>query len=339
MIRAGIIGVTGYTGLELLRILKIHPEVELTMLISGKSAGRFMNEILPYSLDDRKIEEFEPQEIEDNCDVVFTALPSGISYELAKKLRNVRIIDLSADFRFDDPETYKKWYSKGLDEYSTFERVYGLSEIYRAKIKTSKIIGNPGCYPTSVLLALAPLLKSNLLIDDVIFVDSKSGVSGAGKKETLEYSFAEIDQGLKPYSAVSHRHVPEMEQEIQKLSGRNLKVVFTPHLIPMIRGILSTIYIKTDLSLNEAYKLYRDFYNNEKFVHILEPGIYPSTKWTYGSNHVFISLAKDERSNILVLMSVLDNLVKGAAGQAVQNMNIMFSITEWMGLDFNPIYP
>lgn len=339
MIRAGIIGVTGYTGLELLRILKVHPKVEVTMLISRKSTGRIMNEMLPYSLENRKVEEFDPQKIENNCDVVFMALPSGVSYELTQTLKNVRIIDLSADFRFDNPEIYKKWYSKDLGNYFTFERVYGLPEIHRDKIRVSRIVGNPGCYPTSVLIALAPLLKNNLLIDDVIFVDSKSGVSGAGKKETLEYSFSEVDQGLKPYGVIKHRHVPEMEQEIQKLSGQNLKVVFTPHLVPMVRGILSTIYVKTNLSLDETHKLYKDFYNREKFIHVLEPGVYPTTKWTYGSNHVFISLAKDERTNTLVLMSALDNLVKGAAGQAVQNMNIMFSIDECTGLDLKPIYP
>ena len=340
MIRGGIIGVTGYTGLELLRLLKNHPRVKLTTFVSRKSSGKNLNEILPFSFEDSKLNELDFQKIAENCDVIFTALPAGVSYEVAKELKNTtRIIDLSADFRFDDPEVYRKWYSKRLIGYEKFERVYGLSEIYREEIVNAKIVANPGCYPTSVLLALAPLLKNNLLLDEIIYVDSKSGVSGAGKKESIEYSFSEISGGLKPYSVIKHRHVPEMEQEISNLSKKKFRVIFTPHLVPMIRGILSTIYVKTSLTMKEVNELYNDFYHKEKFVHILKPGIYPSTKWVYGSNHVFISIVKDEETGILILISVIDNLTKGAAGQAVQNMNIMFSIPEETGLYFNPIYP
>jgi len=339
MIRVGIIGATGYTGLELVRILSNHPNVKMTFLSSKSFAGKRMSDVYPFSFRDKILEELNFEEISKNCDVVFTALPAGVSYEIAKELKDVRIIDLGADFRFDDPTIYEEWYSKKLSGYDPTERVYGLPELYREKIKDAKIIGNPGCYPTSVLLATIPLLKNGLLNEETIIVDSKSGVSGAGRKESIDYSFSELSGNLKAYNVAKHRHVPELEQEMFKLHGKKLRVVFVPHLVPMVRGIFSTVYVKTDSSLDEIYKLYREFYRKEKFIHVLQPGVYPSTKWTYGSNHAFISMAKDDRTNTLILMSVIDNLIKGASGQAVQNMNIMFSIAEDIGLSFNPIYP
>ncbi|ACR78822.1 MULTISPECIES: N-acetyl-gamma-glutamyl-phosphate reductase [Kosmotoga] len=339
MIRVGIIGATGYTGLELVRILTNHPDVKITFLSSRSFAGKKLNDVYPFSLKNETLEEIDPEKISKNCDVVFTALPAGVSYEIARKLKDVRIIDLGADFRFDDPAVYEEWYSKKLPDYDPTERVYGLTELYREKIKNARFVGNPGCYPTSVLLATAPLLKNGSLDEETIIVDSKSGVSGAGKKESIDYSFSELSGSLKAYNVSKHRHVPEMEQEMSKLCGKRLKLVFTPHLVPMVRGILSTIYVKTDLSLDEVYELYREYYGKEKFIHVLQPGVYPSTKWTYGSNHAFISMAKDDRTDTLILISVIDNLVKGASGQAVQNMNVMFSLAEDAGLSFNPIYP
>lgn len=339
MIRVGIIGATGYTGLELLRILTNHPNVKITFLSSRNFAGKKLNDVYPFFLEDKVLEEIDFEKISRNCDIVFTALPAGVSYGIAKKLNNTKVIDLGADFRFDDPTVYEKWYSKKLADYDPSERVYGLTELYREKIKNAKFVGNPGCYPTSVLLAVAPLLKNGLLDEETVIIDSKSGVSGAGKKESIDYSFSELNESLKAYNVAKHRHVPEMEQEMSKLYGKRLKLVFTPHLAPITRGILSTIYLKTTSSLNEIHKLYKEFYAEEKFVHVLQPGIYPSTKWSYGSNHVFISMAKDDRTDMLILISVIDNLVKGAAGQAVQNMNLIFSLSEETGLCFNPIYP
>ena len=338
-VRAGIIGATGYTGLELVRILKGHPHVDITYLASKNFAGKSMDQVYPFTMEEILLEEINADKIKSNCDVLFTALPSGASYELTKEIGAVKVIDLGADLRFDDPSVYEKWYSKKLAGYEKNKRAYGLVELCRNEIKQVSFVGNPGCYPTCVLLSLAPILKEGLLCESEIFVDAKSGVSGAGRKEEVEYSFCEIDESLKAYNPVTHRHVPEMEEQMKRLSNKDVTVIFVPHLVPMIRGILSTVYVKSNLSTEEAYALYCEFYKEEKFIHVLKPGIYPSTKWSYGSNHFFVSFAKDERTNTLILIGVLDNLVKGASGQAVQNMNLLFSLPEDSGLEFNPIYP
>ncbi|PLV60391.1 N-acetyl-gamma-glutamyl-phosphate reductase [Thermotoga sp. KOL6] len=339
MIKVGIIGATGYTGLELLRILKNHPDVRITYLSSKTYAGKKMSEVYPSTLEDTVLEEFNPEKISKLCDVVFTALPAGVTYGLVQKMENVKIIDLGADFRFDDPNTYKEWYGSELEKYDEINRVYGLPELYRESIKKAGIVGNPGCYPTSVILALTPALKYGLVDSDTIVVDAKSGVSGAGRKEKMDYLFSEINENLRPYNVAKHRHVPEMEQELKKISDRDVRVIFTPHLVPMTRGILSTIYVKTNVSLEEIHRAYLSFYKKEPFVHVLPPGVYPSTKWCYGSNHVFIGMQIERRTNMLILMSAIDNLVKGASGQAVQNMNIMFGLDESKGLEFTPVYP
>lgn len=338
-VRVGIVGATGYTGLELLRILKNHPYVEIVYLASRSSAGKPINQVYPFTMQEFLLEEIDIGKIKKDCDILFTALPSGASYELVRELEDIKIIDLGADLRFDDPSIYEKWYSKRLTDYDKKKRTYGLVELYRDEIKKVNLVGNPGCYPTCVLLSLAPILKQNLLREKEIFVDAKSGVSGAGRKEEVEYSFCEIDESLKAYNPVTHRHVPEVEEQVRKLSGEEVKIIFVPHLVPMIRGILATIYLKTDLTVQDAYKLYSEFYKKERFIHILKPGVYPSTKWSYGTNHVFISFAKDDRTNTLILIGVLDNLVKGASGQAVQNMNLLFSLPEDSALEHNPIYP
>ncbi|MGB9821068.1 MAG: N-acetyl-gamma-glutamyl-phosphate reductase [Pseudothermotoga sp.] len=338
-IRAGIVGATGYTGMELLRILKNHPNVQITYVSSKSFSGKSINEVHPFTLQDKVLEDVNAKKIAVDCDVLFTALPSGASYELVKELSSMKVVDLGADLRFDDVSIYERWYVKKLAGYDRTKRAYGLPELYRNEIRQVNLVGNPGCYPTCVLLSVAPLLKEGLLSDKNIFVDAKSGVSGAGKKEELEYSFCEINENLKAYNPVIHRHVPEMEEQMKKLFGDEVTVTFVPHLVPMTRGILSTIYLKSDLNVDEVYKLYCDFYEAERFIHVLKPGIYPSTKWSYGSNHMYISFAKDERNNTLIIIGVLDNLVKGASGQAVQNMNLLFSIPENTGLESNPFYP
>ncbi|MCD6552076.1 N-acetyl-gamma-glutamyl-phosphate reductase [Thermotoga sp.] len=339
MIRVGIVGATGYTGLELFRLLKKHPSAEIIYMSSRTYAGKRLDEVYPSTLEEAILEDFDARRISESCDVVFTALPAGVSYGLTMELQNVKIIDLGADFRFDDVSTYTKWYGSNLERYDTTERVYGLPELYRDSIKNARIVGNPGCYPTSVILALAPVLKTGLVETDTIVVDSKSGVSGAGRKEKLDYIFSEVNENLKPYNVAKHRHVPEMEQELRKISGKDVKVIFTPHLVPMTRGILSTIYVKVSKSLKEIHETYLEFYREEPFVHVLPPGVFPSTKWCYGSNHVFIGMQMEERTGTLILMSAIDNLVKGASGQAIQNMNIMFNLEETEGLESLPIYP
>lgn len=338
-IRAGVIGATGYTGMELLRILKNHPYVEITYLGSKNFSGKLMKELYPFTLNEILLEDIDANKLRKKCDVIFTALPSGTSYELVKELDGLKAIDLGADLRFDDPSIYERWYSKKLADYDKNRRAYGLVELYRDEIRQVDFVGNPGCYPTCVLLSVAPILKEGVLCEREIFVDAKSGVSGAGRKEEVEYSFCEIDENLKAYNPINHRHVPEMEEQMKKISNKDITVTFVPHLIPMIRGILSTVYVKTDLNIEQVYKLYCEFYAEEKFIHVLKPGVYPSTKWSYGSNHFFVSFTKNERTNTLVLIGVLDNLVKGASGQAVQNMNLLFSLPEDCGLYYNPIYP
>ncbi len=338
-IRVGIIGATGYTGLELVRILKNHPHVNITYLASKSFAGEPMNQHFPFITGKFMLEEIDLEKIKSNCDVLFTALPSGASYELIKELEGIKVIDLGADLRFDDPSVYEKWYSKKPLDYDEKKRAYGLAELYRDQIRQVDFVGNPGCYPTCVLLSLAPILRQNLLSGKEIVVDAKSGVSGAGRKQEVEYSFCEVDENLRAYNPIVHRHVPEIEEQVKKLSGEEISITFVPHLVPMIRGILTTIYLKTDLTAEDAKKLYCEFYKNERFIHILKPGVYPSTKWSYGTNHVFISFVKDDRTNTLVLMGVLDNLVKGASGQAVQNMNILLSLPEDTALEINPVYP
>ncbi|MDI6862876.1 MAG: N-acetyl-gamma-glutamyl-phosphate reductase [Pseudothermotoga sp.] len=337
-IKVGIVGVTGYTGLELLRILSNHPHVEVTYLSSKSFVGKSLKDVYPFELDETVLQDIEVERFED-CDVLFTALPAGVSYELVKDLKNTKVIDLGADFRFDDPSLYEKHYGKKLSNYETCERAYGLTELNREKIKNAKFVGNPGCYPTAVLLATAPLAKNDALGTSEIFVDAKSGVSGAGRKQDESYTFCELNENLKPYNLVDHRHVPEMEEKLEALFKKKINVVFAPHLIPMNRGILCTIYLKTSLSIKEAQELYCEFYKDEFFVHVLPIGTYPATKWCLGTNHVFLSLAKDERTDTLIVVSTLDNLMKGASGQAVQNMNVMFCFEEQTALKFKAVHP
>lgn len=341
MVRVGVLGATGYTGLELVRLLKRHPYVELTYLSSQSFADKTFSDVYPHANFDRRLNRIDLNEIVDKCDLVFTALPAGTSYEIAVYLaeKGLKVIDLGADFRFDDPEIYETWYGQRID-YKGFHRVYGLTELYRDEIRKADIVGNPGCYPTSVIIAAAPILKTGLWRDSTLIVDSKSGVSGAGRSSKLDHSFSEVNEAVKPYKVADHRHVPEMEQELSKLLGRPTNVVFTPQLVPITRGILSCIYLSgIEASLDDLLTLYGDFYKYEEFVHILPKGVYPSTKWVMGSNYAFISIAKDERTKTTVVLSVIDNLVKGASGQAVQNMNVLLGFDEKTGLDIEPLFP
>ncbi|ADD03387.1 N-acetyl-gamma-glutamyl-phosphate reductase [Thermoanaerobacter italicus Ab9] len=344
MVKVGIFGATGYTGVELIRILSKHEKVEIKYLSSQSYNTIAISDVYSSLLGfcDRVLEEVDFERAMSECDVIFTALPSGHASKIAREAvkKGIKVIDLGADFRFDDYSIYKEWYSGEYDGYDGIKRVYGLPEIYRDDIKEAQVVGNPGCYPTSVILGLMPLLK-NGIIEGKIIVDSKSGVSGAGRSPSQNNIYAECNENIKAYNVAKHRHIPEMEQELSKIFGERVSVVFTPYLAPMTRGILSTMYckLKKDIDVNTVYDIYADFYKKEYFIKVLKPGHYPATKSVYGSNFCHIGFEVDKRTNTLIVMSAIDNLVKGASGQAVQNMNIMFGIQENTALDIIPIYP
>ncbi|OAT80317.1 N-acetyl-gamma-glutamyl-phosphate reductase [Desulfotomaculum copahuensis] len=346
MIKAGVIGATGYAGAELVRLLSGHPEVELSGLTSRNYAGRPFWEVYPhlYKYVDPVCAEQDVPALVAQSDVVFTALPHGHAMAVAKETlaQGKALIDLGADFRFRDAATYESWYKVEHTARELIARaVYGLPEIHREEIKVARLVGNPGCYPTSAILGLAPLLKEGWLEPDSIIIDSKSGVSGAGRGLSLNTHYCEVNESIKAYGVAGHRHTPEIEQELSALAGRQLTVSFTPHLTPMLRGILSTIYgrLTRPLSGGQAHALYRDFYAGERFVRVLPPGMLPATKAVAGSNHCDLGVVVDGRTGRVVVVSAIDNLIKGAAGQAVQNMNIMSGLPEDTGLCGPGVYP
>jgi len=325
--KVSVIGATGYTGAELVRILSRHPEVELVSITSQTFAGKKISEIYPFLID----------KIASSSSFVFTALPHKTSMEIVGELylRGKRVVDLSADFRLKDPALYEKWYGVSHSKRKLLhEAVYGLPELYREKIREARLVANPGCYPTSIILALAPLLKSHLIKEESIIVDAKSGVTGAGRKLTLATHFPEINENFYPYKVEGHRHLPEMEQELSRLAGTQVKVTFVPHLAPLNRGILSTCYasLKRYTKVEKILRIYRDFYKDEPFVEILEKGKVPRITDVATSNRCRIGLAVDERTDRIIVISAIDNLGKGASGQAVQNMNIMCGFKEDEGL-------
>lgn len=340
MLKAGIIGATGYTGLALISTLISHPDVEISLITSNTHKGKKVSDIFPL-LRGRFEHVLAPtnEDHKGKCDVYFLCLPHGTSMETAKSLFDGKalIVDLSADFRFEDVATYEGAYIPHTAKELLPHAVFGLPEIYRAAIRGSKLIGNPGCYPTSAILALYPLLKAGLLGGD-IFVDSKSGVSGAGREAKLGSLFCEVSEGFKPYGVGVHRHEPEIQKEVSKLS--NLKVMFVPHLLPMNRGILTTIYgkLKTPSTTKELLDLFTQTYTGEPFVRIMPEGGYPDTRFVRFSNYIDIGLKAFDDGRIVIL-SAIDNLVKGASGQAVQNMNIAVDIEETTGLTGLPQYP
>jgi len=346
VVKVSIIGATGYTGAELVRFLARHPEVELVALTSQSYIGERFTDIYPSlkKYTDLLCSEQDIPKLAAESDVIFTALPHGLSMDVVAEAARAgkRVIDLGADYRLDDAGVYEEWYKvKHTTPELLPEAVYGLPEINREKIRGARIIGNPGCYPTSVILGLAPLLKNGLIKTDTIIIDSKSGVSGAGRTLNLGAHYAECNENIKAYNIGKHRHLSEIEQELGKLAGTKLTVSFTPHLTPMTRGILSTIYASLDrpLQQDEATALYGEFYGDEPFVRVLPAGQLPQTKWVAGSNYCDIAITVDSRTNRVVITSAIDNLVKGASGQAVQNMNIMCGLPEDMGLDYPGLYP
>lgn len=345
-LKVGIVGGTGYTGVELLRLLAIHPHVELAVITSRGEAGMPVADMFPSLRGYVDLAFTDPASADlSACDVVFFATPHGVAMSQAQALldANVKIIDLAADFRLQDIAVFEKWYKMPHSCPDVLHRaVYGIPELYRDKIKSAQVIGNPGCYPTTVLLGLAPLLEQGLIDLSVpIVADSKSGVSGAGRKAEVATLFAESSDSMKAYGVAGHRHHPEILAQLTQLAGVDLQFIFVPHLIPMIRGMLSTIYVKLTAQGNQTdlQALYEQRYQDERFVDVMPTGSMPETRSVRGSNQIRIALHKQAESGYLTLVVVQDNLVKGAAGQAVQNMNIMFGLPENAGLQVVPLLP
>lgn len=346
MIKVGIIGASGYTGGELIRILAQHPEADVAAITSRTHEGKKLEEVFP-SFSGWKGPVFcgsdSPDAVE-GCDIVFLAVPHGVAMQLAPALlaKGQKVIDLGADFRFRDSQLFESWYKHSHCEPElTQTAVYGLPEIYRKEIRASRIIGNPGCYPTSIILGLYPVLKAGIVDSSRIIIDSKSGVSGAGRKADVAYNFSELTGNFKAYGVPGHRHTPEIEQELTAIAGHEIKVSFTPHLLPVSRGILSTLHLglTQKVSTDEVESLFNETYQGEPFVKIIKEPHLPDLKGAVGTNNCLIAARVDQRTNELIVISVIDNLVKGASGQAIQNMNLMCDLPETMGLTGWPIYP
>ena len=348
MVKVGIAGATGYTGIELIRILLDHPEAEITKL-AAKMDGKpqKISNIFP-SLTGRidlVCTDLDISDMAKESDLIFLALPHKVSLKFVPQFIKLgkKVIDLSADFRFDDLKIYEEWYAPHTEESKKLnsQAIYGLPELYKEKINKANLIANPGCYPTSIILGVAPLLKDKLVETENIIADSLSGASGAGRVPSMVAHYPECNENVKAYSIATHRHTPEMEQELSKLAKKEIKISFTPHLLPMNRGILSTIYLNLvkKIKEKEIIKLYQNFYKNEPFVRVLEKGIFPETRNVRDSNYCDIGIKVDERTNRVIVVSAIDNLVKGASGQAVQNMNIMYGFKETLGLESPGITP
>lgn len=345
MIKVGILGATGYAGVETLRLLARHNEVSLTRIVSHSYEGTKISDLYPNlkGICDIECTGLDIDDIAENCDLVFTALPHGASKEVIPALyeKGLYVIDLSGDFRYDDPAVYEKWYGQPHSDPELLDKaVYGMCELYPEKIKNARLIGNPGCYTTCSILGLYPLVNSGWADNHSIIIDAKSGVTGAGRGLKLPNLFCECTETMKAYGIATHRHTSEIEQELSHAAGEDIILSFTPHLAPMKRGILATCYInlKEKKSVDEIVALYKDFYKDKKFVKVYDAGELPEVKHVSGSNNIGIGVAVDERLNRAVIISCIDNLVKGAAGQAVQNMNIMFGFPEDEGLTLVPNY-
>lgn len=343
MTRVSIVGVTGYTGIELLRLLSNHRSVKVSGLISKSSSGKKLADIYPQYKGKElgMLNEYNLDWIKENSDLVFTALPHGISQKIVVELleAGLRVIDLSGDFRYRDSSIYEEWY--GIEHvYPGYlkKAVYGLVEINREKIKGAELVSNPGCYPTASLLGLWPLVKEGLISTTSIIIDAKSGVSGAGRKVQEATQFIEVDENIKAYKIARHRHTSEIEEVLKIISPGNVGIVFTPHLIPIKRGILATIYadLLDDISQSKLEGIYKKYYPEDGFVQLVPQ---PETKYLVGSNYCHLGLNVDSRTGRVIIVSAIDNLVKGAAGQAIQNMNLLLGIPEKTGLDGAGIYP
>lgn len=339
MIKAGVLGATGYAGIETVRLLLKHPNVKVTRVVSKSYAGQKLSDLYPNlrGICDLLCAELDVQDIAENCEVVFTALPHGASKEVIPALyeKGLKIIDLSGDFRYNDVKVYEQWYGQPHSAPELLKQsVYGLCELHRDEIPKHRLVGNPGCYTTCSILGLAPLVANKICDTKNLIIDAKSGVTGAGRGLNLPNLFCECTETMKAYKIATHRHTSEIEQELSLLAGEELMVSFTPHLAPMKRGILATCYanLTAKKTAEEIVNLYREFYKNDEFVRVYPAGELPEIKHIAGSNYVGIGVAVDERLNRAIIISCIDNLVKGAAGQAVQNMNLLFGLAENTGL-------
>jgi len=345
-LKIAIIGSSGYTGGELLRILLNHPDASVTAVTSEKSAGQLITSVFPHlaGLTALVCEPLDPEAVAKKADFVFLALPHGKAQEAAFRFHKLgkKVVDLSSDYRLADPILYEKWYEH-CHQYPGLLKiaVYGLPELHREKIKKASLVANPGCYPTGAILGLAPLLKKSIVDPQSIIIDSKSGVSGAGRSPALAHHFPEVNEGFTAYSVVTHRHTPEIEQELSTLAATQITLSFTPHLVPMNRGILTTIYAKLSAQADTGllHSLFRDFYRNEPFIRVLPTGHFPNVRNVRGSNFCDIGIISDPRTGRAVVVTAIDNLVKGASGQAVQNMNLMMGFEETSGLRFAGLFP
>lgn len=346
MIKAGIIGSTGYAGQELVRLLLGHREAEIVWYGSRSYIDKQYYQVFGnmFELVDARCLDDNMEELAKKADVIFTATPQGLCASLVNEdiLSAVKIIDLSADFRIKDVAVYEKWY--GISHKSPEfigEAVYGLCEINREQIKGKRLVANPGCYTTCSILSLYPLVKEGMIDADSIVIDAKSGTSGAGRGAKIGNLYCEVNENMKAYGVTTHRHTPEIEEQLGYACGRDIVLTFTPHLVPMNRGILVTAYagLNKDYSEEEIRAVYNRYYGGETFIRILDKDVPPETRWVEGSNFVDINVKLDERTKRVVVMGALDNLIKGAAGQAVQNMNLVFGLPETMGLEQAPLFP
>ena len=343
MIKVGIIGSTGYAGAEIAKIIKNHPEAEVVWYGSRSYEGEQFSSIYKnfYELVDDNCLGDDIEKLADEVDVIFTATPQGLCSQIVNEdiLNKVKIVDLSADFRIKDVDIYEKWYGikHGSPEFID-EAVYGLCEINRDKVKGARIVANPGCYTSCSILSIYPLVKEGLIDPKSIIVDAKSGTSGAGRGAKVANLFCEVNENIKAYGVTTHRHTPEIEEQLGYAANEKVMINFTPHLVPMQRGILVTAYanLLKDVSYDEVKAVYDKYYSDEKFIRVLPKDVCPETRWVSGSNYVDVNFKIDERTGRIVIMGALDNLFKGAAGQAVQNMNILFNLPEDMGIDLIP---
>ncbi|HJC49870.1 MAG TPA: N-acetyl-gamma-glutamyl-phosphate reductase [Candidatus Anaerostipes avistercoris] len=346
MIKAGIIGSTGYAGQELVRLLMQHKDAEIVWYGSRSYIDQKYYDVFHnmFEIVEDKCLDDNMEELAEKADVVFTATPQGLCSSLVSEevLSKTKIIDLSADFRIKDVNRYEEWY--GLKHQSPefiAEAVYGLCEINREDIKKARLIANPGCYPTCSALSIYPMAKEGLIDMNSIIIDAKSGTSGAGRGAKVNNLYCEVNENIKAYGVATHRHTPEIEDQLSYASGEKVVLNFTPHLVPMNRGILVTAYadLKKDVSYEEIREIYDSYYKEEKFVRVLEKDVCPETRWVEGSNYVDVNFKIDQRTGRIIMMGAMDNLVKGAAGQAVQNMNLMFGLDEAEGLELVPMFP
>ncbi|WP_408956634.1 N-acetyl-gamma-glutamyl-phosphate reductase [Natroniella sp. ANB-PHB2] len=344
MMKVSVVGATGYTGVELVRLLAKHPQVSLQVLTSNSFSEEKVSDIYPHlsTKIDTECQELDIGQLKEKSEVVFTALPHGISMKVVPKLleAGLKVIDLSGDYRYQELERYEEFYQAHESPHLLEHGVYGLPELNKEKIVKSDLVANPGCYPTASILAIAPLLDKDLIDDNSIIIDAKSGTTGAGRKVSLSTHFCEVDSNFKAYKVADHRHTSEIEEKLSLLTGKELKLSFTPHLLPIKRGILATIYadLKEELSLSTIIDYYDQFYKEEEFIRISPGGRLPEIKFVAGSNYCDLGIKVDQATGRVIVISAIDNLIKGSAGQAIQNLNLIAGWEEGLGLEDVGLY-